>query len=142
MLFFAIHKIACSVVTAFYTTCMTVALMGFVLEPLDRLLQQRLLSGSGCCNWIGCLYSWGAYFQWVLIIPIQCYASQLGMMERVVRALCVSWTVRYQNLAATLYPTPVSLTQCNIVVTFSSIPVHVHDKPRRAVATLAAIVLG
>ena len=30
-----------------------------------------LLSDHGCCNWIGCLYSWVCYFQWMLISKVE-----------------------------------------------------------------------
>ncbi len=35
-----------------------------------------LTIGISCCSLIGCLYSWGAYFRWVLIIPILRYVGQ------------------------------------------------------------------
>ena len=36
-----------------------------------------LLTRCGCCNQNGCLYSWGAYFVWVLIILILWYQEYM-----------------------------------------------------------------
>ena len=36
-----------------------------------------LLTRCGCCNQNGCLYSWDAYFVWVLIIPILWYQEYM-----------------------------------------------------------------
>ena len=68
VLLFAIYKIVasaciCAALAAFYTTGMTVVLMGFVLEPLDCLLQcyesvnTDVKKHSNCCEEGGAFYS-------------------------------------------------------------------------------------
>ena len=39
-----------------------------------------ILTRCGCCNQNGCLYSWGAYFVWALIITILRYPRSCKMM--------------------------------------------------------------